>query len=196
MTWAAKGASAFFCVTRVGIFGATSRSVHKGQLKYMQCMLWLHVRGGDAESRMVSIREFEFAAQQCHTIRQSLATASVAVRFDALKEQEAHRASMGSLVKFREGSGASMVEDSVAACPGLAGFVCVAACAVGTSQLRGRLGPEHGVGHPSSGVGPCQCQEVELVDVLGGEWREATSFCCRKSDLLWVTSGALSLRRA
>ena len=41
---------------------------------------------------------------------------------------------------------ASMVEDLVAVCPG--------------------LGAEHGVGHPSSGVGPCQCQENEFVDEI------------------------------
>ena len=114
MSLVAQGAVAFG-VTRVGIFGATSRSVRKSQLKHMQRSLWLRVRGSDAESRMVSIGEF--AAQQGLTIRQSLATARAAVRFDALKEQEAHNASVGSLVKFREGAGASMVEDLVSACP-------------------------------------------------------------------------------
>ena len=114
MTSAAQGALAFG-VTRVGIFGAASWSVRKSQLKHARC-----VRGSDAESRMLSVGEF--AAPQGLTIRQSLATARAAVRFDALKEQEAHNASMGSLVKFREGAGASMVEDLVSACPGLAGF--------------------------------------------------------------------------
>ena len=69
---------------------------------------------------MVSIGEF--AAQQGLTIRQSLATARAAVWFDAPKEQEAHIALMRSLAKFREGAGASTVEDVVSACPGLAGF--------------------------------------------------------------------------
>ena len=87
MTSAAQGALAFG-VTRAGIFGATSRSVRKSQLKHMQRSLWLRVRGSGAES-------------------------GAAVRFDALKKQEAHNASMASLVKFREGAGASMVEDLV-----------------------------------------------------------------------------------
>ena len=77
VTPAAQGALAFG-VTRVGIFGVTSRSVRRGQLKQMQRSLWLRVRGSDAESRVVSIGEF--AAQQGLTIRQSLATARTAVR--------------------------------------------------------------------------------------------------------------------
>ena len=57
MTSAAQGVLAFGA-TRVGIFGAASRSVRKSQLKHMQRSLWLRVRGSDAESRMVSIGEF------------------------------------------------------------------------------------------------------------------------------------------
>ena len=102
MTSAAQGALAFG-VTRIGIFGATSRFVCKSQLKHMQRSLRLCVRGSDAESRVVSIGEFE--AQQGLAIRQSLATARTAVRFDAPKEQHAHNASMGSLVKFRDRAG-------------------------------------------------------------------------------------------
>ena len=122
----------------------------------------------------------EIATQQGLTTGQSLATARVVVRFDALKQQEAHNASMGSQVKFREGSGASMVEDLVAAFAVLAGF-CAAACATGASLLRGRLGPEHGGRSPEQWPGP--------MPTPGGRtcrrpWkrigREATSFCCRK----------------
>ena len=65
MTSAAQGTLAFG-VTRVGIFGAASRSVRKDQLKHMQRSLWLRVRGSDAESRMVSIGEF---AAQCGSTR-------------------------------------------------------------------------------------------------------------------------------
>ena len=137
MTSAAQGALAFG-VTRVGIFGASSRSVHKTQLKHVQRSLWLRVRGSDSASRMVSIGEFE-------------------------ARQEAHNASTGSLVRFAKGRGRRWLRtQSQLARVG-------AACVIVASQLRGPLGPEHGVGHPSSGVGPCHCHEDELVDVLGGE---------------------------
>ena len=115
---------------------------------------------------MVSIGEI--ATQQGLTTGQSLATARVVVRFDALKQQEAHNASMGSQVKFREGSGASMVEDLVAAFAVLAGFA-LQHVPLGPVYCVDVLAPNVGVGHRSSGVGPCQRQEDELVDALGRE---------------------------
>ena len=136
------------------------------QLKHMQRSLWLRVHGNDAESRMVSIGEI--ATQQGLTTGQSLATARVVVRFDALKQQEAHNASMGSQVKFREGSGASMVEDLVAAFAVLAGFA-LQRVPLEPVYCVEVLAPNMGVGHRSSGVGPCQRQGDELVDALGRE---------------------------
>ena len=136
------------------------------QLKHMQRSLWLRVRGDDAESRMVSMGEI--ATQQGLTTGQSLATARVVVRFDALKQQDAHNASMGSQVKFREGSGASMVEDLVAAFALLAGFA-LQHVPLEPVYCVDVLVPNMGVGHRSSGVGPCQWQEDELVDTLGRE---------------------------
>ena len=117
----------------------------------MQRSLWLRVRGDDAESRMVSMGEI--APQQGLTTGQSLATARVVVRFDALKQQEARNVSMGSQVEFREGSGASMVEDLVAAFAVLAGFA-LQHVPLGASLLRGRLSSEHGSRSPEQWRGP------------------------------------------
>ena len=120
------------------------------------------------------------------TIRQSWAIARAAVRFHA--EQEAHNALMGSLAKFREGAGASMVEDLVSACLGLAGFALQPVPLVLVPNMESVT---RAVAWPMPMPGRRTCRRA---------WRrigrEATSLCCRKSAPLWVTSGAPSLRRA
>ena len=76
---------------------------------------------------------------------------------------------MGSLVKFREvsvggwGLGLSLPR---------VGWLSVAACAIGASQLCGRLGPEHGVGvgHSSSGAARADATKTNLSACLEENW--------------------------
>ena len=124
------------------------------QLKHMQRSLWLRVRGNDAESRMVSHRRDCDAAGSHHWPKFGNRAGCSAVR----RTQAA-----GGSQRV-----ASMVEDLVAAFAVLAGFA-LQHVPLEPVYCVDVLAPNMGVGHRSSGVGPCQRQEDELVDALGRE---------------------------
>lgn len=103
-------------ISRIGpTFGLNSRAVRKHQHKSSQLALWQRTRHPGDEARLLSVSRH--CVQQGLSLREALALACNAARFESAKLRGSNAAAFGALDRFRAGAGAQRLKELVLAIP-------------------------------------------------------------------------------